>query len=198
MFGKTKFNFWLDVTIFTAFLVTAITGLLLWLVIPSGRGSQAFTFLGLTRHTWVDIHDWVGLGMLIGAGIHIILHWKWISCVAERFFKKLARQARVNFSLDSLLFVAFFLASLSGLVVWLVLPSGGYRGGRNPFYNASLLGLTRHSWNDLHLWAGLAMMAVLAVHLTLHWKWVMCVLRRHAQAAACNWQRRGHPNECTI
>jgi fucose 4-O-acetylase-like acetyltransferase len=186
MFGKTKTNFWLDIVIFTAFLATAITGLLLWLVIPGGRGSGNLIFLGLTRHTWVDLHNWAGLAMLIGAVVHLILHWKWLICVAERFFKKLARQARLNFSLDSLLFVAFFLVSLSGLVSWLILPSGGYRGGRNPFYNATLLGLSRHDWNNLHLWAGLAMIAILTVHLALHWRWIVCTAHRYAQATVCN------------
>jgi hypothetical protein len=195
MFGKTRFNFWFDLTVLTVFLVTAVTGLLLWLVIPHESGNHTLTFLGLARSTWIDIHVWVGLAMLIGAGTHIALHWKWISCVAERYFKKLARQARVNFALNSLLFTAFFLAGLSGLVVWLVLPSGGYRGGRNPFYNATLLGLTRHGWNDVHLWTGLAMMVVLAVHLALHWGWLTCIARRYAQAAICDLQQAGRSVE---
>jgi hypothetical protein len=198
MFSKTRFNFWLDITILIAFLITTITGLLLWLVLPHGSGSQSFIFLGLTRQTWINIHEWVGLVMLIGAGVHIALHWKWISCIADRFFKKLARQARLNFSLDSLLFVAFFLASLSGLVAWLLLPSGGYQGGRNPYYNATLLGLTRHGWNDLHLYAGLAIIAVFAVHLALHWNWLVCVARRYAQAAVCNWRHADRSRECAV
>jgi hypothetical protein len=198
MFGKTRFNFWLDISILMAFLIAAVSGLLLWLALPHGPGTKSFVFVGLTRQTWIDIHDWAGLAVLIGAGIHIALHWKWISCVADRYFKKLARQARINFSLNSLLFVAFFLASLSGLVVWLVLPGGGYQGGRNPFYNATLYGLTRHGWNDLHLYTGLAMMAVFAVHLVLHWNWLACVARRYAQAAVCNWGRADRSNECAV
>jgi hypothetical protein len=198
MFGKTRFNFWLDVTILIAFLITAITGLLLWLVLPHGPGSHSFIFLGLTRGTWIDIHDWAGVAILIGAATHIALHWKWISCVADRFFKKLARQARINFSLNSVLFVTFFLASLSGLVVWLLLPSGGYQGGRNPFYNATLLGLTRYGWNDVHLYAGLAMIAVFAVHLALHWNWLTCVARRYAQAAVCNLKPAEQSRECAV
>jgi hypothetical protein len=196
VFSKTKYNFWLDATIFITFLITAVTGLLLWLVIPHEQGSQALSLLGLSRRTWVDIHDWVGLAMLIGATIHIVLHWKWITCVAGRFFGKLAQQARLNFSLNGFLFVAFVLANLSGLVAWLVLPSGGYRGGRNPLYNASLLGLTRSGWNDVHLWAGLAMIAVLVVHLALHWRWVACSIRRYAQAAFRDLQATDRPNEC--
>ena len=185
MFGKTRLNFWFDVTIFIAFLITAATGLLLWLVIPGGGGSGWFIFLGLTRREWVTLHNWAGLTMLIGATIHLTLHWPWITCVVSRFFGKLVRQARINFSLSSLMLVAFFLTSLSGLIAWLILPSGGYRGGRNPFYHATLLGLTRHDWNDLHLWAGLAMIAILTIHLALHWQWIVCTAHRYAQTAVC-------------
>jgi hypothetical protein len=198
MFGKSRFNFWLDISILIAFLVTAITGLLLWLTIPHGPGTRNLVTLGLTRQTWIDIHDWAGLGVLLGAAIHIALHWKWISCVADRFFKKLARQARINFSLNTILFLAFSLASLSGMVIWLLLPGGGYQGGRNPFYNATLLGLTRHGWNDLHLYAGLAMIVVFAVHLALHWGWLTCVARRYAKAAICDWQHTGRSKECAV
>jgi hypothetical protein len=196
VFGKTKYNFWLDAAIFVAFLITAVTGLLLWLAISHGPGGQALSPLGWSRHTWVDIHNWAGLAMLVGAAVHIALHWRWITCVAGRFFEKLAQPARLNFSLNSVLFAASALTGLSGLVAWLVLPSGGYRGGRNPLYNASLLGLTRHGWNDVHLWAGLAMIAMLAVHLVLHWRWIVCSIRRYAQAASCDFQAAGQADEC--
>jgi hypothetical protein len=190
--GKTKTNFWLDLTILTTFLLTALTGLLLWLILPGGRGSGETMLLGMTRHQWIDVHNWTGLAMLAGVTLHLTLHWKWISCVSKRYFKKLARHARINFSLNSVLFVAFFLANLSGLIIWLLLPSGGFQGGRNPFYNATLLSLTRHQWQDLHLWAGLAMIVILINHLVLHWDWLVCVARRYAQAARCQ------SDECAV
>jgi len=185
MYGNTKFNFWFDISIFIAFIITAITGVLLWLVIPSGPGSGWIIFAGLTRQEWVNLHNWVGLTMLLGVGLHLVLHWRWIVCVAERFFKRLTQQVRINFTLDSLMFVTFFLSGLSGLVAWLVLPSGGYRGGRNPFYGLTLLGLARHDWSDLHLWASLVLMAILLIHLVLHWQWLVCVIRRYTQTAVC-------------
>ncbi|MBN1991061.1 MAG: DUF4405 domain-containing protein [Anaerolineae bacterium] len=192
MLGKTKFNFWLDVIILATFLVTAVTGLLLWLVIPGGQGNGWTIFFGLTRRDWVELHNWFGVGMLLGVTLHLIFHWRWITCVMQRFFGKLARPARINFSLDSALFVLFFVASLSGLVAWLVLPGGGYRGGRNPYYNATLFSLTRHEWNDLHLWVSLVMMGLVIVHLALHWDWIVCTVRRYAQAALCR------PDECVL
>lgn len=185
MFGKNKFNFWLDAVIFIAFAATAVTGLMLWLLIPSGHGSGQLIFYGLTRRQWVDIHNWMGLAMLLGVSTHLVLHWRWIDCVLDRFLGKLARQARINFSLDAVLFSAFIVTGISGLVSWLILPGGGFQGGRNPFHNATLYGLTRHQWTDIHLWVSLVMMGIIAIHLVLHWRWIVCTARRYAQAATC-------------
>ena len=198
MFGKAKSNLWLDIAIFLAFIITALTGLLLWLVLPEGPGSSNAVFMNIDKGAWTDIHDWAGVAMLLGATLHILLHWKWISCVAQRYFGKLARQARLNFTLNSLMFVAFVLVNLSGLVVWLALGHGGYQGGRNPGFNASPMGLTRHQWNDLHLWAGLSIIAILIIHIALHWKWVVCTVRRYANNLICRWQVERAGEECAI
>lgn len=183
MANKVKTNFWLDTVIFALFAVTAITGLLLWLVVPGGRDNQSLTFLTLIHHEWNEIHVWAGIGMLIGSVIHLILHWQWIACMAGRIFGKVAHQVRLNFWLDTLLLASFLLVNLSGLLVWFVLPAGGFQGGRNPFYNMTLLALTRQDWRDLHLWAGLTLIIILATHLALHWRWIVCVIQRYGKAA---------------
>jgi hypothetical protein len=180
MFGKAKSNLWLDGAIFLAFMITALTGLVLWLILPEGPGSSSSIFWGLSKGVWTDIHDWAGVAMLLGAALHILLHLKWISCVSKRYFGKLAKQARINFTLNSLLLLAFVLVNISGLVAWLALGQGGYRGGRNPGYNATPIGMTRHQWNDLHLWSGMAIVAILLIHVALHWKWIVCTARRYA------------------
>lgn len=172
MLCRTRTNFALDVIIFAALVITAVTGVVLWVALPEGRGSSYALFLGLTRRTWADVHDWCGAIMIGGALLHMALHWKWIKSVAARFFARTARQARLNFGMDAVQLVAFALAGVSGLVAWLVLPDSGFRGGRNPVYNATWLGLTRHTWNDVHLYAGLALLAILVAHIALHWKWI--------------------------
>lgn len=186
MIGNNKINFWLDITVFMTFMATAITGLMLWLLIPSGHGSGQLIFYGLTRRQWVDIHNWIGLVMLLSVITHLVLHWRWIDCVMDRFLGKLARQARINFSLDAVLFSAFIVTGISGLVPWLILPGGGYQGGRNPFYSATLYGLTRYQWTGIHLWVSLVMMGIIAIHLILHWRWIVCTARRYARSALCN------------
>ncbi|MCB0165510.1 MAG: DUF4405 domain-containing protein [Anaerolineae bacterium] len=191
MANKVKANFWLDTVLLTLFATTATTGLLLWQVVPGGRDNQGVTWLGLTHSNWNQIHVWAGIGLLIGSVVHLVWHWQWISCIADRIFGKVAQQARLNFWLDTLLFTFFLLVNGSGLLIEFILPSGGFQGGRNPFYNMTFLALARQDWRVLHLWAGLALIIILMVHLALHWHWIACVIRRYTRAVLCR------PKECT-
>ena len=81
-----------------------------------------------------------------------------------------------NWWIDAVLFGSALTAALSGLY-FLYFPSGGYQGGRNPYYNIQVL-FSRHTWDDLHMWGGVVMIAVAAIHLILHWSWVVNMTRR--------------------
>jgi len=89
---------------------------------------------------------------------------------------RLSRQTRANWLIDAVVFLGGLLAALSG-IYFLYLPSGGYRGGRNPAYGIQIL-FERHTWSDLHLVTGLVMVAAVAVHLAIHWRWVKMMARR--------------------
>lgn len=178
---KTKSNFWLDMGILLAFVLIMFTGIVLWLVLPEGRGSSIALFWGLTKSVWLDIHVWSGVVMFLGAGAHILIHWRWIICVGKRYFQKLAKQARINFTLNTMIFIGFLLANISGLVIWLLLPQGGYQGGRNPAFQMSFLGLEREIWGDWHLWSGLILIAILVVHIINHRQWIFCMVKRYTK-----------------
>jgi hypothetical protein len=85
-------------------------------------------------------------------------------------------QTQRNWWIDAILALSGLSAILSG-IYFLYLPTGGYQGGRNPYYDLKIL-FTRHTWEDIHLWGGLAMTGVAAVHLVIHWSWVVTMLRR--------------------
>lgn len=85
-------------------------------------------------------------------------------------------RARVNYWVDVVIAVGFLLAVASGIVLYLV-PSGGYQGGRNPYYGREILLLGHDVWKDLHLWGGLSMTGGVLVHLVLHWNWMVCMTR---------------------
>jgi len=86
-------------------------------------------------------------------------------------------KARLNYALDLVIAIAFILSTASGLVLWLA-GSGGYQGGRNPNFNTAFLGLSQHTWSDLHVWVSLVLVLGIVVHFALHWNWVVCMTRR--------------------
>jgi hypothetical protein len=80
------------------------------------------------------------------------------------------KQVRRNWQVDLGLFLAALGASLTG-IYFLILPVGGYQGGRNPFYGITFL-FERETWDSLHTWTGVAMIAAAFIHLVLHWSWI--------------------------
>jgi len=89
--NKVTMNYWVDVLIAVAFVISAITGLA-FLVMGSGgyQGGRnarfATAFLGLDRAQWSDLHTLGSLVMISGVGLHLVLHWNWIVCVTRRMF----------------------------------------------------------------------------------------------------------------
>jgi hypothetical protein len=56
---------------------------------------------------------------------------------------------------------------VSGFVLWLVLPSGG-RGG-----SVGTLLWSRGTWVDIHTWSAVTLVAIVIVHIILHWGWIV-------------------------
>lgn len=90
--------------------------------------------------------------------------------------RKVSPQTTNNWLLDMSLLTSGVIAVISG-VYFLILPSGGYQGGRNPYYNTQIL-FERYVWEDLHTWGGIVMILVAFVHLVLHWKWIAGMIKR--------------------
>ncbi|MFC2005970.1 DUF4405 domain-containing protein [Chloroflexota bacterium] len=80
-------------------LAEAVSGFVLWLGFPTGGGGSGrawgggggrigdLTFLELSKHTWIDIHDWVAVALVVLVFIHVVLHWKWIVRMAKSIFR---------------------------------------------------------------------------------------------------------------
>jgi hypothetical protein len=75
----------------------------------------------------------------------------------------------------------------AGLMVGLITTGYVLRFPLPPGSNKSLVlwGLTRHEWGDIHFWIGAGLLAVVLLHVCLHWQWVhISVKRLFSQAKA--------------
>ena len=101
------------------------------------------------------------------------------------------KRVHLNAIIDAVALVGFMGLASSGLILRYQLPpgSGGEVGrgmGRGSMNRPIelLWGLTRHEWGDYHYWIALGLLAVLSVHLFLHWKWIVGVVRGKATEAS--------------
>jgi hypothetical protein len=78
-------------------------------------------------------------------------------------------RTRVNFIIDAIAFVAFVLLTTTGVLMRYLLPPGSG-------HYATIWDLDRHEWGGIHFWISLALFAVLATHLILHGRWIVCVI----------------------
>lgn len=69
--------------------------------------------------------------------------------------------------LNMLLWLVFCGMAGTGLLIAFRLPPGS-RGGAG----LASLGWTRHQWGDLHTWLSYAFLALVGIHLVLHWRWL--------------------------
>lgn len=79
----------------------------------------------------------------------------------------------LNRVLNLLLWLNFCALTGTGLLLAFRLPPGS-RGGAG----LRAIGLNRHQWGDWHSWIGYAFLALMVVHLALHWRWFWQVAAR--------------------
>jgi uncharacterized membrane protein len=79
----------------------------------------------------------------------------------------------------AMLFVAMV---ATGYILRFPLPPGTNR-------TLTMWGLTRHRWGDIHYWISFALLAFVAIHLVLHWNWVVTVVGKRLRLV-----RQPHPS----
>ncbi|MCM8794239.1 MAG: DUF4405 domain-containing protein [Candidatus Omnitrophica bacterium] len=90
---------------------------------------------------------------------------------------------KLNFIIDAVAFAGVVFLMATGFLLRYGLPpgSGGLGAGRGAGAAerpvALLWGLTRHEWGEIHFWIAVALMAILSVHLILHWRWIVCMVK---------------------
>jgi hypothetical protein len=167
--SKTEHNFWLDVIIFVAFLITTITGFLLWLVIPHILG---MFFLGFSRNAWLYAHVCSALVGFAGIVMHVVRHWDWLKALRGRPLRGLQDKLRANRIVNRVLWIVFIATNVFWTMAW------AFRLGDDHYYVSVP--------DRLHVVFGVVLVILVTVHLALHWKWIASTTRRYL------WIKRGN------
>ncbi len=75
-----------------------------------------------------------------------------------------------NFIIDIAAFAGFVFLTTTGVLLRYLLPPGSGRF-------ATIWGLDRHQWGTVHFWVSVLFFGILALHLLLHWRWIIGFLK---------------------
>ena len=131
----------------------------------------AFVAAYYPLRTGLAVHEWLCLIVIIPSLVHLVVNWNWAQRVATSLLGRLRATTRLNFVVDSLLYVAVITVMLSGFVVSRVI--GGVMG-----YAASPYPI----WHHVHAISADVTIGLALVHLGLHWRWVVRVAKTHVLA----------------
>lgn len=127
----------------------------------------AFLLAMVPHSTGISVHEWLSIALGATVIVHLLLHWKWIVATTTRFFKRIPRGSRINYLLNSLLFIDFTLILFTGIMISEVaLPSLGIR------LPAGI------AWQRLHSQSADLGVFILGLHIALHWRWIVATFKR--------------------
>lgn len=143
-------------------IVSFKTNLLLDLLLFAG-----FLVAFEVRLTGVALHEWLSLAVAGSILLHLLFHWRWIVAVTRRFLHRLVHETRLNYVVDAIFFISFTVTIFSGLLISrAVLPTFGIALAEG------------FSWRFIHAQAANLSVLMVAVHVGLHWRWILDTTRR--------------------
>ena len=101
--SRSRRLFWVVMAAAGLLVAEAVSALVLWLGLPSGgpgrgRGAglaRGRELWGLDRGTWVDVHRWLGLALLVVLAVHVAMHRRWIAGQVRRRWERPEARADV-------------------------------------------------------------------------------------------------------
>ena len=181
MSRQTRGNWLVDAAVVIGGVVAAVSGVY-FLYLPvggfqGGRNPMYNVAILFTRHTWDDLHTWSGIAMIVTVVVHFALHWSWVKSMSKRVARNLRGQpphmnsrGRFNVAIDATVALGFLVVAVSGVYVLFV--PGGAQG--RLVGDPGIL-FSRATWDTIHTWSGVVMIAAAAVHFAIHWGWVVKV-----------------------
>lgn len=92
------------------------------------------------------------------------------------------KRSAVILFIDIVSFIGFVFLTSTGVLLHYVLPAGSGRW-------SDIWGLNRHEWGDIHYFIAVLFFSVLALHLLLHWRVILNMIKGHTSNTS--WLRAG-------
>lgn len=115
----------------------------------------------LTGSMW---HEILGIGMLVPLFFHLFLNRKWISGVTGKLFKSKFSVNTVRWICDVFMLIGYVLTAVSGIAI-----------SKELFWQLRANNIDL--WYIVHAWAAYLTLAVMGVHIGLHWKMILGFFR---------------------
>ena len=119
------------------------------------------------RFTGNAIHEWLAIALSGAIVTHLLLNWNWIVQISSRLFTKVAKGQRFNYALNWGLFLSGIMIMLSGLMISKTVV---------PFFGITLP--QGFSWRELHSLSTNITMALMGLHVAVHWSWIVNMFKR--------------------
>jgi hypothetical protein len=124
------------------------------------------------KATGITVHEWLGVGIIVVIITHILLHWQWVVSITQQFFRKLKAEPRINYIVNLAIFAGFTTMIFSGLMIsHSVLPFFGLEVAASGF------------WKMLHKTSADVTVWLTALHVALHWRWIVNAVKRYVVVA---------------
>jgi hypothetical protein len=128
-----------------------------------------FLALMIMDLTGVDVHQFLGVGIVLLAIYHLILHRNWVITVTRQVaaFARSGKSTNLLF-VDLALMTGFLTIGTTGLVIssWLNHPLDNYL-----------------AWWNVHVIASILTLVLIVLKLGLHWRWVANTITRSLRPA---------------
>ncbi|MDF2857239.1 MAG: hypothetical protein K0Q87_3090 [Neobacillus sp.] len=114
----------------------------------------------------LQFHEIAGLTICGGILVHVLLNWKWVKNVSLKLFdRKLPNKTRLSYLLNLLLLITMTTVVITGIFI-----------SRVVFPNINIG--NEQSFKMLHLTVSYLTLIIVAVHVGLHWQWVMNLFKK--------------------
>jgi hypothetical protein len=118
---------------------------------------------------WTGIRNHELLGLAFGAAliVHLVLHWKWVVAITQKFFQNFYHTSRVRYVLNVAIFLDMLIATISGILIsrnLIAIPMS--------FQMFILAGRLHFITSELGI-------ILIGLHVIIHWKWLLVSIRRY-------------------